>query len=85
MSDVRSDDLTLFQTRHEWARANARSVLVDGVQWSVYELDTGPQEREVELMLLFESHGVVRRHVPIYPDDWRTVPAEQLVAFGTQH
>ena len=79
MVDTRSTDLSLFEARQQWARANARGVVMHGVQWLVYELETGPQERELEMTLVFEADGDVRR-VAMYPDDWRSVPDEDLIA-----
>jgi hypothetical protein len=55
-----------------------RDLEIDGVLWSVREVDAArvPGARG-ERCLLFETEGVIRR-VWSYPDDWRSVPDETL-------
>jgi hypothetical protein len=62
---------------HELARANGRTLLIDGMEWRVYELPSGMYDRRGPATLVFEASDIFRR-VRSYPSDWRTLPDEEL-------
>jgi hypothetical protein len=68
-----------YRAVHEQARTNGRTVLVDGVEWRVYELPAGMYDRRGPATLIFESHDVFRR-IRSYPEDWRTLTDDALYA-----
>jgi hypothetical protein len=70
-----------YRAAHELARTNGRTVLVDGVEWRVYEMPPGMYDRRGPATLIFESHDVFRR-IRTYPADWRTLSDEALYAIS---
>jgi len=64
---------------HELARTNGRALLVDGVEWRVYELPAGMYDRRGPSSLVFESHDIFRR-IRRYPADWRSLSDDALYA-----
>ncbi len=68
-----------YRAAHELARTNGRTVVVEGVEWRVYELPPGTYDRRGPATLIFESHDVFRR-IRTYPVDWRTLTDEALFA-----
>jgi hypothetical protein len=68
---------------HELARTNGRTLLIDDVEWRVYELPAGMYDRRGPSTLVFESHDVFRR-VRRYPADWRSLSDDALYAVSFQ-
>lgn len=68
-----------YRATHELARTQGRSILVDGVEWCVYELPPGMYDRRGPATLVFESHDIFRR-IRGYPADWRSLSDEALFA-----
>ena len=62
------------------ATSAPRHLVADGVRWSV-RLFTSPCDRRSRPDLLFESDHVVRR-VRNYPDGWRELSDEALIALS---
>ena len=63
------------------AQRNARQLVVDGVQWLVYELPPTSFDRRSTPSLVFESETTVRR-VRDFPADWRTLGDAELIALS---
>lgn len=59
----------------------ARSVLLDGVLWLVYELPAPAYDRRQNPSLIFETDAAVRR-VRNYPAEWRALSDEDLLALS---
>ena len=64
---------------HEVARTNGRTLLIDGVEWRVYELPPGLYDRRGPATLVFEAHDMFRR-IRGYPADWRSLIDDALYA-----
>jgi hypothetical protein len=50
-------------------------------EWRVYELGPASYDRRGSNTLVFESEGVIRR-VRNYPENWRDLSVEELVALS---
>lgn len=58
-------------------RASARRLIIDGVQWLVYELPSPGLDRRSSPSLVFESEDTMRR-VRDFPPDWRSLADDEL-------
>ena len=68
-----------YRPVHELARTNGRTLLIDGVEWRVYELPPGAYDRRGLATLIFESQDMFRR-IRSYPADWRSLSDDALYA-----
>jgi hypothetical protein len=75
MGDARDS----HRTMHQVARANGRTLIIDGVEWRVYELPPGTYDRRGAASLVFETHDVFRR-IRGFPPNWRSLDDEALFA-----
>jgi hypothetical protein len=76
MTDAESGN---YRATHELARTGGRTIVVDGVEWRVYELPPGMYDRRGPATLVFESHDIFRR-IRTYPADWRSLDDDALYA-----
>jgi hypothetical protein len=53
----------------------------DGMRWCVHEQPFADYDRRSGLSLIFSSDGAVRR-VRNYPDSWRSLSDEELIALS---
>lgn len=60
---------------------NALLITIDHERWRVYELPPASYDRRGGNTLVFETDGVIRR-VRIFPDDWRDLSPEALLALS---
>jgi len=58
-------------------RASARRLIIDGVQWLVYELPARDLDRRSSPSLVFESEDTVRR-VRDFPANWGSLSDGEL-------
>jgi hypothetical protein len=58
-------------------RASARRLIIDGVQWLVYELPARDLDRRSSPSLVFESEDTVRR-VRDFPPNWGSLSDGEL-------
>ena len=70
-------------TKSETGAETALVIKIDHEEWRVYELGPASYDRRGSNTLVFESDGVVRR-VRSFPDSWRTLSTEALLALSWQ-
>lgn len=58
-----------------------RVVAIDGRTWTVRELETDHKEWALSDRCLICEDGSVVRRFWVYPEDWRSIPSEELAAF----
>lgn len=75
-----ADDIRPSEVVRE-AQRRARSILVDGVLWLVYELPPTTFDRRHTPSLVFESDGAVRR-IRDFPSAWRALGDDDLFALS---
>jgi hypothetical protein len=63
----------------ELARARARLLYVEGIEWRVYELPAGLYDRRDSPSLVFEASDAFRR-IRGFPTNWRELSDEALYA-----
>ena len=68
-------------TNNEVGAANALVIIVDHEEWRVYELSPASYDRRGSNTLVFESDGVMRR-IRNYPENWRSLSVEELLALS---
>jgi hypothetical protein len=68
-------------TNNETGATNALVIIVNHDEWRVYELGPASYDRRGSNTLVFESEGVIRR-VRNYPENWRDLSVEELVALS---
>lgn len=76
MSDSREYRLLMQR-----AYGEARHILVDCVEWLVYELPPLPYDRRDTPSLIFENVNVIRR-VRNFPSEWRDLSEDELFALS---
>ena len=72
-----TDDLEMATGEH----GRIRSLLHDGVEWTIYERTWGDYDRRSATKLVFESEGVVRI-VRGFPAEWYALTDDELVALS---
>lgn len=73
VSPVTESDRISFATRRANAMADGRRLVIDGVEWVVYELSDMPYDRRSSISLVFECAERIRR-VRDFPREWRELP-----------
>ena len=68
-------------TNNDTGAATALVIMIGHDEWRVYELGPAPYDRRGANSLVFESDGVMRR-VRSYPENWRELSPEALVALS---
>lgn len=63
--------------------STALVIMIGHDEWRVYELPAPAYDRRGANNLIFETDGVMRR-VRTYPEDWRDLTAEALLALSWQ-
>lgn len=71
----------LWTDRLREARRRAREVVVGVVLWHVYEMPPHSYDRRATPSLIFESDRAIRR-VRNYPEAWRALTDEELLALS---
>lgn len=68
-------------TSNETGAAHALVITIEHEAWRVYELAPASYDRRGGNTLVFETEGVIRR-VRNYPDNWRELSPEALLALS---
>ena len=68
-------------TNNEIGAAHALVIIVDHEEWRIYELNPASYDRRGTNTLVFESDGVMRR-VRNYPENWRNLSVDELLALS---